>query len=291
MDTQLDDEALAGLAVLAPEDDPALLRQQAAALSAAAGQAIATPAQLFLESAQKNARAQTLERRAGAVEAVSAASEEVAACETALEATAEPERVRASKAFDALRAVQDRHRELVQATDDDEAVEDLIERRKVLGYAEEVLAVEESKLADVTKVREVAQQDLDRALVKRREARGELRQIEDSLASPLASDLGPAAQFLALFFAWPYRLTTGVRGFGPPLSQGELNACRLLAGLYADFANVIPDGAARKVRELDQDKQEVATASALNSVTIPMGDGRSASLGQLLGLPNGAAGR
>jgi hypothetical protein len=219
------------------------------------------------------------------------ASEDVAAREAAYEAAAKPERHRADMAMDALRAVQDRQRELVQAALDDEDNDALTKRRKILGYAEEVLALQDAKLAEVMQAREAARQDLDAVLEKRREARRELQRIEDSLAQPLAADIGAWAHFQALFFSWPYRLAAAKWGFGPPLSQGEENAGRLLAGLYADFAGVIPDGAARKVREMDQGQHAKSTANALNSMTIPMGDGRQMNVGQLLGLSSGLAGR
>jgi hypothetical protein len=253
------DEAIEDVLATGGLEDPDDLDRQAAALDTAATQAVMTPPALFLEAAQKRARAVVLRKRAAAVEAVRLASDEVARCEAIYDATEEPERRQAGRAFHALQLLQDAHRALSRAGDDEAEPAALAGLHGRLRDAEAVEAHEAGKVAQAQADREAAKATLDAALAQRWKARAALQQVEATLANPGAADLGISAYAQALLFAWPFRLVTAAPG---SMSKNEADACRWLAGVFADKAGSIPAGAARRVREMDREELERAVADA-----------------------------
>ena len=272
-------------------DTPEALRARARQLTADWTAAAASIGRLGAEAAELEARALAIEARDAARQPVEDAQAAVDAALDAYTATAEPEAGAARQAVEARHLFEAARDELFQARQggvEPAAEIDLDMQATSAAKVDERLA---QVAAQARQERESAKRQLDAARTRLQRAKEELQRLEDCVNTPQQADIGLYATTQALFFAWPYRLVAAEKGFGPPLGKTEQDAVRLLAGLFADYADVIPEGAKRKVREIDAGKQAAATAAALNQMSIAMGDGRNVNVGQLLNLPAGMAGR
>jgi len=263
--------------------DPDALDAEAEKLTAEAEEAIRTPPALFLEAAQKRALAEAERKRLQAVEGVRLTSLAVSLAEERYDALEEPEKHAASRAFDALQALQRIHAARQKALDEDAPVDEInrlgVEATAAAGTSQELDAKVEAAVA----ARAKAYADLEQCRRVRQQARALLEQAEAAVANPSIGDLPLETVRQALRYCFPYRILQAKAGEGP-LTRTEEIACEGLAAGFADAMDVIPAGAEAKVIA----RMREAAAKELHGKNIAVGNGRVVNLGQALALPGGA---
>jgi len=271
-------------------ETPAMLRDRAQVLDSEFVTAVAVPPRLAGQAAMLRARAAALEAAEAARVPEAEAEAALAAAEERYEATAEPEERAAMRCTRARHLFEQARDGLEQARQHGEEPARLIELDVAATSAAKVDEWEQQALSAAQAARGAARQGLDRARAVLTRARQHLDAMEAAVASPHPGDLGPADLYSALLFTWPYRVLTAGQGDSPELAPAEFAVCRLLASTMADRLGVIPEGAARRARELAREDQK-KLAGALHQMSVVLPDGRSVNAGQALRLPSGMAGR
>jgi hypothetical protein len=282
-------EVLAGIE-MSPAESPPQLRARAAALDGDLRTAIAATGRLGLEAAALRARAVAIEHRDAARQPVQEAEEAVAAAQAAYDATAAPEveatryAVEARQAFEAARdALEDAQRGQVSPADE-------IEMEAATEAGARVDERRLQVLARAQQARVLAKRDLDRARARLARAQAGLEAAEEDLANPRPGAGAPGELHARLLHCWPTRFLDALTGAGPPLNDAELEACRDLARRFADLLGVVPAGAAQRLEQRAAAAALQEVRQRMHQVAIVGPGGQALNLGQLMGLPAGAAG-
>jgi len=257
--------------------DPAVLEAEAAELDGAAMELVTRPGELWAQAAARRALAAAIRLRAAALEAVADADAAVARTEAAYEAAARPEADASRRATQARQQFEAARDALAQARDQAAPVDRILDLDTRATSAARVDEWEVGKLAEAQRIRAGAWEAVLRARRARAEARSRLDITQAGVDNPAAAGLGVAEQFRMLLFCWPYRVLLAETGVTPPLSKGELAACKLLAESMCDLLDGTPPGVAQRVRTraVRETRQEMTR--------------HLASIG-LVGGPRGAAG-
>jgi len=271
-------------------ETPARLRERAQVLDAEFAAAVMVPLRVAAESAMLRARAAAMEVAEATRVPVAEAEAVLAGAEARYEATAGPEQQAATRCTKARHLFEKARDDLEQARQNGEEPARLVELDIAATSTAKVDQWEDQALSDAQAARGAARQGLDAARAMLTRARQSLDRAEAAVASPHPGELAPTDLYQSLLFVWPYRVLTAGQGDSPELAPAEFAVCRLLASTMCDRLGVIPEGAARRARDLAREDQ-AKLAGALNQMSVVLPDGRSVNAGQALRLPSGMAGR
>jgi hypothetical protein len=275
---------------MSPAESPAQLRARADALMADFRQAVDIPPRLAVEAAGLRARAGAVERAGAAREPVAQAEAAVAAAADVYAATAAPEIEATRRAVAARQGFEGARDALQEAQRARAEPAHLVELELRAEAAARVDAHEQGALGDAQAARAAARRDLAAARGRLESAAAGLAAAEAAVGDPASAGIPAADLYAGLLHCWPSRVLHALAGDGPPLGDAELEACRDLARRFADLLGVVPAGAAQRLEQRAAAAALKEVRQRMHQVAIAGPGGQALNLGQLMGLPAGAAG-